>query len=94
MHGRVTLDGEVAMLRLFAVENDCLWKYFGRSRASKSEAEYDGWGEVSRIGARVVVAGYVCEGVGGDIVNIKRVNCYQFSAQLELLLRRRCQTRA
>ena len=75
------MNGEVTVLRLFAVKNDCLWKYFRRSRTSKSEAEYNRRGQVSRISARRVVARNECKSIGRNIVNVERVDLDKFSIQ-------------
>ena len=81
MHGRVILDCEVTVLRLFAVKNDCLWKYFRSSRASKSEAEYNRRGKVSRISTGSVVARNECKSIGRNTVNVERVDLDKFSTQ-------------
>ena len=81
MHGRVILKCEVTVLRLFAVENDCLWKYLRSSHPSKGEAEYNRWGKVSRISAGSVVARNECKIIGGNIVDVEPVDSDQFSTQ-------------
>ena len=75
------MNGEVTVLRLFAVKNDCLWKYFRRSRTSKSEAEYNRRGKVSRISAGSVVARNERKSIGRNIVNVERVDLDKFSTQ-------------
>ena len=62
------------MLRLFAVKNDCLWKYFRSSSASKSEGEYNGRGKISRISTGSVVARNEGQSIGRNIVDVEPVD--------------------
>jgi hypothetical protein len=62
------------VLRLFAVKNDCLWKYFRSSCASKSEAEYNRRGKVARISTRSVIARNECKSIGRNIVDVDPVD--------------------